>query len=138
MLHACFVYDSTCFMCTFMKYLAFSGTNLLTKCRSARSYFLLFLYFRSFTHEIFSEFNETKPQYLISPEGTLCQKEGRRGAATWPYQGQVWAPLWPHLPLVWAPCCSVCSSLSPIYSAYRENPRYPSLHPRKVPPPPSS
>src|SRR3954469_11899507 len=43
MLHACFVYDPTCFMCIFKQYLAFSGTNLLTRCHSACSCFLLFL-----------------------------------------------------------------------------------------------
>src|SRR4051812_43051131 len=44
MLHTCFVYDPTCFMCIFIQYLAFSGTNLLTRCHSASSCFLLFLY----------------------------------------------------------------------------------------------
>src|SRR3954447_6512609 len=42
MLHACFVYDPTCFMCIFIQYLSFSGTNLLTRCHSASSCFLLF------------------------------------------------------------------------------------------------
>src|SRR4051812_36943705 len=46
MLHACFVYDPTCFMCIFIQYLAFSGTNLLRRCHSVSSCFLLFLYFR--------------------------------------------------------------------------------------------
>src|SRR4051812_31558157 len=46
MLHARFVYDPTCFMCIFIQYLAFSGTNLLTRCHSTSSCFLLFLYFR--------------------------------------------------------------------------------------------
>src|SRR4051794_9111492 len=43
MLHACFFYVPTCFMCTFIQYLAFSGTNLLTRCHSASSCFLLFV-----------------------------------------------------------------------------------------------
>src|SRR3954447_16891016 len=34
---------------------AFSETNLLTRCPSASSYFLLFLYFRKVVDEIFSE-----------------------------------------------------------------------------------
>src|SRR3954467_9335743 len=42
MLHACFIYDPTCFMCIFIQYLAFSGTNLLTIFHSASSCFLLF------------------------------------------------------------------------------------------------
>src|SRR3954447_17271162 len=51
MLHACFVYDPTCFMCIFIQYLAFLGTNLLTRCHSASSCFLLFLYFRKVVTE---------------------------------------------------------------------------------------
>ena len=39
---------------------AFSGTNLLTRCRSASSCFLLFLCFRKVVQEIFSELDETK------------------------------------------------------------------------------
>src|SRR3954468_17821066 len=62
MLHACFVYVPTCFMCTFIQYLAFSGTNLLTRCHSASSYFLLFLCFRKVVQEIFSELHGTKTQ----------------------------------------------------------------------------
>src|SRR3954454_18765410 len=46
MLHAYFVYDPICFMYLFIQYLAFLGTNLLTRCHSASSCFLLFLYFR--------------------------------------------------------------------------------------------
>src|SRR3954464_1708227 len=39
----------------FIQYLAFSGTNLITRCHSVSSCFLLFLYFIKFVHEIFSE-----------------------------------------------------------------------------------
>src|SRR4051812_13445476 len=65
MLHACFVYVPTCFMCTFIQYLKFSGTNLLTRCHSASSCFLLFLCFRKVVQEIFSELHGTKTQHLI-------------------------------------------------------------------------
>src|SRR3954467_14386616 len=74
MLHACFVYDPTCFMCIFIQYLAFSGTNLLTRCRSACSCFLLFLYFRKFTYEIFSELDQTKAKVPNIPEDSGSQK----------------------------------------------------------------
>src|SRR4051812_35757221 len=66
MLHACFLYIPTCFMCTFIHFSAFSGTNLLTRCCSASSRFLLFLCFRKVVHEIFSELHRTKTQDLIS------------------------------------------------------------------------
>src|SRR3954471_13016077 len=65
MLRACFVYDPTCFMCIFIQYLAFLGTNLLTRCHSASSCFLLFLYFRKDVQEIFLELHGTNCQCLI-------------------------------------------------------------------------
>src|SRR3954454_3790769 len=68
MLHACFVYDPTCFMCLFIQYLAFSETNLLTRCHSASFFFLLFLYFRKVVQEIFSELDETKAKPPTFPD----------------------------------------------------------------------
>ena len=48
-------------------------------------------------------------------------------------------PSWPRLGRVWGPWPPTDVALPPIYSVPRENPKYPSLHPRKVPqPPPSS
>src|SRR3954471_3391775 len=94
MLHACFVYDPICFMCLFIQYLAFSGTNLLTRCHSASSCFLLFLYFRKVVQEIFSELNGTNCQYLIITKGRLCQKMtggSQPGGQTPPRHGQPWA-----------------------------------------------
>src|SRR3954468_12113210 len=85
MLDACFVCIPTCFMCTLIQYLAFSGTNLLTRCQSASSCFLLFLYFRKVVQEIFSELNGTNCQHLINMKGRLCQKMTGRGSARWPY-----------------------------------------------------
>src|SRR3954463_267809 len=94
MLHACFVYDPTCFMCLFIQYLALSKTNLLTRCHSASSCFLLFLYFRKVVQEIFSELNGTNCQHLIITKGRLCQKMTGGGSARWPdptRRGQPWA-----------------------------------------------
>src|SRR3954449_1313450 len=80
MLHACFVYDPTCFMCIFIQYLALLGTNLLTRCHSASSCFLLFLYFRKVVQEIFSELQGKKTQHLRIPSRSHSQKGSRRGA----------------------------------------------------------
>jgi hypothetical protein len=72
----CFVYTSWCFY-------AFFGTNLLTRCNSASSCFLLFLCFRKVTQEIFSELDETKaevPNYLTrrrSPKESWRQTKGQ-------------------------------------------------------------
>jgi hypothetical protein len=46
------------FVYTSWSFYAFSGTNLLTRCHSASSCFLLFLCFRNVTQEIFSELDE--------------------------------------------------------------------------------
>jgi hypothetical protein len=49
MLHACFTPIALCFVYTLWHFYAFSGTNLLTRCHSASSYFLLFFLFQIFT-----------------------------------------------------------------------------------------
>ena len=69
MFHACFVPIATCFASTLCHFYTFSGTNLLTRCRSASSCFLLFLYSRKASQEIFSELDETLREVLF------CQKE---------------------------------------------------------------
>jgi hypothetical protein len=79
MLHAClyticfeFFYTSWCFY-------AFFGTNLLTRCHSASSLFLLFLCFRKPTQEIFSELDETKVEPPIFTEALRRPKMRWRG-----------------------------------------------------------
>jgi hypothetical protein len=52
----------------FMAFYAFSETNLLTRCHSASSYVLLFLYFRKVVQKIFSELDETKAKPPIFPD----------------------------------------------------------------------
>ena len=48
-------------------------------------------------------------------------------------------PPWPRHHVVWAPWLPTDIALPPIYCFPQENPKYSSLHPRKVPqPPPSS
>src|SRR3954447_9674063 len=123
MLHACFVYDPICFMCLFIQYLAFSGTNLLTRCHSASSCFLLFLYFRKVVHKIFSELNVTNCQHLIIMRGRLCQKMTGGGSARWPDPTPARPALGPRRGGVWAHPGSSNSASSPIYSPIWENPR---------------
>src|SRR3954462_10389790 len=103
MLHACFVCIPTCFMCTLIQYLAFSGTNLLARCHSASCCFLLFLYFRKVLQEIFLELHGTKTQHVIIPSRSHSQKGRRRGATRWPDTRPVRPEAWPHLACVWAP-----------------------------------
>jgi hypothetical protein len=68
MLHACFTPTALCFVYTLWHFYAFFGTNLLTRCHSASSYFLLFLYFKKVIQEIFSELDETKAKPPIFPD----------------------------------------------------------------------
>jgi hypothetical protein len=128
MLHACFTPIALCFIYTSCHFYAFSGTNLLTRCHSASSYYLLFFYSRFLLKEIFSELDETKskvPIFLIrsrSPKGRRCRAMRR------PHLVVARAP-WPRRPMAWAPWAPTNLALSPIYSHPRENPKHPSLHP---------
>src|SRR3954454_3012112 len=101
MLHACFVSIPTCFMCTFIQYLSFSGTNLLTRCRSASSCFLLFLYFRKVTYVIFSELDQTKAKVPNIPEDSGSQKGSCWTAQSGPDMAQARAQVWSRLGVVW-------------------------------------
>jgi hypothetical protein len=68
MLHACLYTICFVFCYTLWRFYAFFGTNLLTRCHSVSSCFLLFLCFRKATQEIFSELDETKPNLLFFPK----------------------------------------------------------------------
>src|SRR3954464_9095344 len=103
MLHACFVYIPAFLMCTFIQYLAFSGTNLLIRCHSASSCFLLFLCFRKVIQEIFSELHGTKTQHLRIPSLSYNHKGICRGATGWPEHPQARAQVWARRGCVWAP-----------------------------------
>jgi hypothetical protein len=87
MLHACFTPITLCFVYTSWCFYAFFGTNLLTRCHSASSCFLLFLYFRKVTQEIFSELDETKTKLPIFPDTKTKSKaeteEGQGLATPW-------------------------------------------------------
>jgi hypothetical protein len=78
MLHACFTPIALCFVYTSWHLYAFSRTNLLTRFHIATSYFLLFLCFRKFTQEIFSELDETKAKVPIYLTRRWSSKERRR------------------------------------------------------------
>jgi len=93
MFHACFIPIATCFASTLYHFYTFFGTNLLTRCRSASSCFLLFLYSRKASLEIFSELDETTRGSLFfqnTPDGA---KELQRRATRRPHAPRAWAPL---------------------------------------------
>jgi hypothetical protein len=77
-------------------FMHFSGTNLLARCHSASSYFLLFLCFRKFTQKIFSELDETKAKIPIYLTWRRSPKERRRGARRRPHHRVARATPWPR------------------------------------------
>jgi hypothetical protein len=131
MLHACFT-PIACFVYTSWHFYAFSGTNLLTRCHSASSCFLLFLCFRKVTQEIFSELDKTKAEVPIYLTRRQSPKERRRVARRRPHHRVAWATPWPHHQVVWAPQAPSDIAPLPINSLHRENPKGPNIYPRKV------
>ena len=75
----------------FIVFYEFSGTNLLTRCHSVSSCFLLFLFSRKVVPEIFSELDTTKTEVPIFPRSTQKSegesKTGSRGATPCPGVG---------------------------------------------------
>jgi hypothetical protein len=123
MLHACFTPIALCFVYTSWHFYAFSGTNLLTRCHSASSYFLLFLCFKKVTHEIFSELDETKSKIPIYLKRRQSLEEGRGQTRRRPHHRVAWATPWLRHQVVWAPGPPPDIALQPINSLCRENPK---------------
>jgi hypothetical protein len=103
MLHACFTPIAIYFVYTSWLFYAFSGTNLLTRCHSVSSCFLLFFYSRYLPKEIFSELDETKPEVPIFLSSTRSPKGRRRRAPRLPHHRVAPPPLWPRHHMVWVP-----------------------------------
>jgi hypothetical protein len=139
MLHACFTPIALCFVYTMWRFYAFSGTNLLTRCHSASSCFLLFLYFGKGIKEIFSELDETKAKVPIYLTRRRSPKERRRGARRRPHHRVAQPTSWPRQALVWAPQSPSDIALPPINSLHRKTLRaQASIHEKYCKPSPSS
>jgi hypothetical protein len=123
MLHACFTPITLCFIYTSWHFYAFSGTNLLTRCHSASSYFLLFLCFRKVTQEILSELDEIKVEVPIYLTRRRSPKERWRGARGQPHHRVARATPWPRHQVVWTPGPPPNIALPPINSLRQENPK---------------
>jgi hypothetical protein len=132
MLNACFTQIALCFVYSSWRFYAFSRTNLLTRCHSASSCFLLFLYFKKVTHEIFLELDETKAEVPIYLTRRWSPKERRRRARMRPHHGVVRPTPWPRRPVVWALQAPSDIASLPINSLHRENPKGPNIYPRKL------
>jgi hypothetical protein len=132
MLHVCFTPIALCFVYTSWRFYAFSRINLLTRCHSANSCFLLFLCFRKVTLEIFSELDKTKAKVPIYLTQIWSPKERRRSARRRPHHRVAWPTPWPRRPVVWAPDPPSNIALPPINSLRRENPKEPITFPRNI------
>jgi hypothetical protein len=133
MLHTCFTPIALCFVYTSWRFYAFSGTNLLTRCQSASSCFLLFLCFRKVTQEIFSELDETKAKVPIYLTRRRSPKKRWRRVRGWPHHRVAQVTPWPCHQVVWAPLVPSDIALLPINCLRHENPKRTSINPRKVP-----
>jgi hypothetical protein len=118
MLLACFTPIILCFVYTSWHFYAFSGTNLLTRCHSASSCFLLFLCFRKVTQEL-DEMKAEVPIYLTRRQSP---KERRRGGRGQPHHRVAQATPCPRHRVVWTPGPSPDIALLPINSLRWENP----------------
>src|SRR3954469_19061484 len=101
MLHACFVSTFLCFVYTLRYFYTFSGTNLLTRCRSASCLFFVVFGFRKASKEIFSELFGTKAKVNILPKRTQRPKGSRRGATGRPHPRSTRVHPRARLPMVW-------------------------------------
>jgi hypothetical protein len=139
MLHASFITIALCFVYTSWNFFAFSGTNLLSRCHSASSCFLLFLYFKKVIQEIFSELDKTKAKVPILLTRRRSPKGRRRPARRRPHHRVARPYPWPRQALVWAPRPPSDIALPLINSLHREILRArASIHEKYCKPPPSS
>jgi hypothetical protein len=138
MLHACLWTICFVFCYTSWRFYAFSGTNLLTRCHSASSLFLLFLCFRKATQEIFSESDKTIAEVPIFPDPRRSPKQRRRGARGQPHHRVARPSPWPRHQ-VWGHLAHLLMPrLPPIYSPRRENPKTRSIFHKTYRKPPAS
>jgi hypothetical protein len=126
-----FTPNALCFVYTLWCFYAFSGTNLLTRCHSASSCFLLFLCFRKVTQEIFSKLDETKAKVPIYLTRRQSPKERQRAARRQPHHRVARATPWPRHQVVWAPGPPDIA-LPPINSLHHENPSGPNTFPWNI------
>src|SRR5215218_5594982 len=102
MFHACFMTIHTCFVHTLYRFDAFSGTNLLTRCRSASSCFLLFLVSEILVRKYSRNRTKSTPSTLFSPEASRTPESQQRGATGPPHmvaarpEGGCRPVVWPH------------------------------------------
>jgi hypothetical protein len=94
--------------------------------------FLLFLFFRKVTQEIFSELDETKAEPPTFTEASQRPKMRRRGARGWPHHRGARPSPWPHPPMVSPPGPPPDDTPSPIKTPHQEKPKGRIAFPRNI------
>src|SRR5215204_1417145 len=102
MFHASFMTILTSFIYTLHHFDAFSGTNLLTRCRSASSCFLLFLVSEILHKKYSRNWTKQNPTVLFCTEPSRSPKRRRRGATRRLPHRAAWPHPWPRRHMVWA------------------------------------
>src|SRR5215204_2131769 len=85
MFHATLLMISTCFIHIICHYYAFSGTNLLTRCRKASCCFLLFLVSEILVTKYSRNRTKSPPKFLFFPEASRAPEGDERGARGAPH-----------------------------------------------------
>src|SRR5215203_1525652 len=116
MFHATLLMIPTCFIHIICHYYAFSGTNLLTRCHSASSCFLLFLVPERLFGQYSQNSTKRRPNLLFFPEASRTPKKSRRGARGPPHHRAARPGLGPRRPVVGSPQVPPCAASSPIKS----------------------
>jgi hypothetical protein len=116
----------------FVAFLCIFGTNLLMRCHSASSCFLLFLHSRNVTQEIFSELDKTKAEVPIYLKGRRSPEERRSRTRRRLHHRVARATPWPRHQVVWAPGPPPNITLPPINSLRGENPKETNTFPQNI------
>src|SRR5215208_1555714 len=85
MFHATLLMIPTCFMHIICHIYAFSGTNLLTRCRRASCCFLLFLVSEILVRKYSRNWTKSSPRVLFLHGASRRPKRERSGATRWPH-----------------------------------------------------
>ena len=112
----------TCFMHIICRIYAFSGTNLLTRCRRASCCFLLFLVSEILVRKYSRNWTKSTPRVLFCHEASRRPKRRRSGATRWPDYRAARPRSWSRRPIVWASRVAPWPALPPTNSLRRETP----------------
>src|SRR5215217_6598547 len=103
MFHATFMTILECFIHTLQHYYTFSGTNLLTRCRSASCCFLLFLVSEILVTKYSRNWTKSPPRFLFCPEASRTPESRQRGGLVGPDDMVARPRPWPRHPMVSSP-----------------------------------